>query len=76
MGVQAHEPMAWQRPSNSKRFHVFTLSDGRSLCGKWMFLAKVTPDDTGELARLGGDECAACRRKLLPKLTTQKAGGQ
>lgn len=52
----------WAMPINSKRFHFF--SDSRSLCGKWMFLAKDLDADDPSTTMPRSDDCKECFRRL------------
>lgn len=70
--AQIADGVGWERPSNSRNFHCFTL-DGRALCRKWMVLFKIVPQ--ADAFEVGHDECKACRRKLsayLAKLPTKE----
>lgn len=48
----------WAWPLNSRKAHWFG-ADGRSLCGKWMFLGEIRDDSNHE----SPDNCKACARK-------------
>lgn len=59
--------MLWGWPMLSKKAHVFV--GGRSLCGKWMFLASpergATEIKTAPSEERGPDDCSACHKKLV-----------
>jgi len=55
----------WWRPGSSRKFHYFV--DGRSLCSGWGFPDYNNLDaDTGN-KEPGGEDCAACFRKLAKR---------
>lgn len=49
----------WARPLNSRSWHFFG-ADSIALCGKWLFMGELLPDN-GEPS---GEDCKSCRRKL------------
>ncbi len=53
----------WAQPINSKKFHYFR--EGRSLCGKWLYLSSALDDDTEKTD--SPDDCREClkRRKVI-----------
>lgn len=53
----------WAWLLNSRKYHFFTSTENKSLCGKFMLFAlpsKLGPDD-GINSK---EDCAACRRAL------------
>ncbi len=48
----------WAWPLNSRKAHWFG-SDGRALCGKWLYLGADREDNKHE----SPDNCIACKRK-------------
>ena len=56
-GVKASAQKGWGWPALSKKAHYFT--DGRSLCGKWLFWGQLEEGNDGS-----PDNCAQCKRRL------------
>lgn len=55
----------WVDLANSRKYH-YVGADGRSLCGRWLYLGKLfTPDEQFRCHRL--DECVPCRRSLTKR---------
>jgi hypothetical protein len=52
----------WGWPGLSKKSHYFI--EGRSLCGKWIFMGALTTVDFKS-----PDDCADCRRRLTKMQT-------
>lgn len=50
----------WAWPVNSRKAHYFV--DGRSLCGKWMYLGEVEEGND-----YSPDNCRECIRRLEKK---------
>ena len=48
----------WAWPLNARAAHFFIA--GRSLCGRWIFFGRVSPDD----GRDGPLDCKTCSRKI------------
>ena len=55
------ERSGWGWPADSRKAHYF--EDGISLCRRWMFMGKLTPNQDGT----SPDDCAVCRKKLNAK---------
>lgn len=51
----------WRFLWNARKAHWFS-KDGRSECGKWLFMGSAEPSDT--VLIFGSDTCKACARKL------------
>ena len=47
----------WGWPSNSKKAHY--VVEGRSLCGKWLYLGQLEQGNDGS-----PDNCTACKKAL------------
>lgn len=55
----------WGSPGASKKHHYFV--DGRSLCGKWLYLGPVVDDDFSK--GTGREDCVACWRAYAKSQT-------
>jgi len=64
MGEESRKGWAW--PVNSHKAHYF--DNGRSLCGKWMWLGALDGDRDVDHP----DNCATCNRKRKCQLMFQE----
>lgn len=53
---------SWGWPLNAKKAHVFL--EGRSLCGRWLFLGNGAAIEQAPL-RKGPDDCAKCFTRVV-----------
>lgn len=66
--------LGWGWPASSPKAHVFV--EGRSLCGRWMYLGNSQPITKAPHAERGPDDCAACHRKLVAHFAPPKRAGK
>jgi hypothetical protein len=52
----------WGKPSNMKKFHYF--HDGRSLCGRVMYLGPHLEPHNG---KINPEDCAECNRRIVKR---------
>lgn len=51
----------WVHIIGAKKWHYITeASEGKSLCGNWLYLGRAEPDDSNHESK---DNCRACQRK-------------
>lgn len=56
--------LGWGWPAAAAKAHVFPKDDGTSLCGRWLYMGRMTavhPSAMGE--KPGPDDCTPCWRK-------------
>src|SRR3569623_479624 len=59
-GMRKKLKEGWAFIANARKFH-YVGTDGRSLCGKWLFLGTLIADD--QKASKSKDDCVTCRKR-------------
>lgn len=54
----------WKWLANASKAHVFSETDGRSLCGRWLHLGRAGDDSQHMGSEPGNNDCKVCFRKF------------